>query len=76
MLHQILQNNPLPNHHVDMVEVGDVWDLEESIWTLKIEETMSITAQAPIIVQGIAPFEVEVAAPRPPFTVYRASSPI
>ena len=37
---------------------------------------MSTTAQAPIIVQGIAPFEVEVATPRPSFTVYRASSPI
>ena len=42
----------------------------------KTEEAMSTTAQAPLIVQGLAPFEVEVAAPRPPFTVYRASSPI
>ena len=37
---------------------------------------MSTTAQAPLIVQGIAPFEVEVVAPIPPFIVYRASSPI
>ncbi|XP_069150857.1 uncharacterized protein [Solanum lycopersicum] len=54
-------NNPLPNHQVNMVEA---------------EEAMSTTAQAPLIVQGLAPFEVEVAAPRSPFAVYKASSPI
>uniref|UniRef100_A0A3Q7HPC8 Uncharacterized protein n=1 Tax=Solanum lycopersicum TaxID=4081 RepID=A0A3Q7HPC8_SOLLC len=59
-----------------MVEAGDVWDWEESIWAVETEESMSTTAQAPLIVQGLAPFEVEVAAPRPPFTVYRAASPI
>ncbi|XP_069147092.1 uncharacterized protein [Solanum lycopersicum] len=59
-----------------MVEDGDVWDWEESIWAVEIEETMSTTAQAPLIVQGLAPFEVEVAAPKPAFTVYKASSPI
>ena len=69
-------NNPFPNHQVNMVEDGDVWDWEESIWAVEIEESMSTTAQAPLIVQGLAPFEVEVAAPRPPFTIYRASSPI
>lgn len=37
---------------------------------------MSITSQEPIIVQGLAPFEVEFSAPRPLFTVYRVSSPI
>ena len=69
-------NNPLPNHQVNMVEAGDVWDWEESIWAVETEEAMSTTAQAPLIVQGLAPFEVEVVAPRPPFTVYKASSPI
>ena len=56
-------NNLLPNHQVNMLEAGDVWDWEESIWTLETEETMSTTAQAPLIVQGLAPFEVEVAHP-------------
>ena len=69
-------NNPLPNHQVNMVEAGDVWDWEKSIWAVETEEAMSTTSQAPLILQGLAPFEVEVAAPRPPFTVYRASFPI
>ncbi|XP_069148037.1 uncharacterized protein [Solanum lycopersicum] len=69
-------NNPLPNHQFNMVEAGDVWDWEESIWAVEKEEAMSTTAQAPLIVHGLAPFEVEVAAPRPPFAVYKASSPI
>ena len=59
-----------------MVEVGDVWDWEESIWTLETEEAMSTTTQAPILVQELAPFEVQVAAPRPQLTVYKTSSPI
>lgn len=59
-----------------MVEVGDIWDWEESIWTLEKEEAMFTTAQASMIVQPLAPFELEIAAPIPPFTVYRASSPI
>uniref|UniRef100_A0A3Q7JXA6 G-patch domain-containing protein n=1 Tax=Solanum lycopersicum TaxID=4081 RepID=A0A3Q7JXA6_SOLLC len=59
-----------------MVEAGDVWDWEESIWTLETEEAMSTTTQAPILVQELAPFEVQVAAPRPQLTVYKTSSPI
>ena len=59
-------NNPLPNHQVNMVEASDVWDWEESIWAIETEETMSTTAQAPLTVQGLAPLEVELAAPTPP----------
>ncbi|XP_069145964.1 uncharacterized protein [Solanum lycopersicum] len=69
-------NNPLPNHQVNMVEAGGVWDWVESIWAVETEEAMPTTAQAPLIVQGLTPFEVEVAAPRPPFAVYKASAPI
>ncbi|XP_049385795.1 uncharacterized protein LOC125849877 [Solanum stenotomum] len=69
-------NNPLPNHQVNMVEVEDTSDWEKSIWVLEPEETMTTTAQTPMVVQRRAPFEVEVAMPKPPFTVYRALSPI
>ena len=69
-------NNPLPNHQVNMVEASDVWDWEESISTLKNRRSHVYHRPSTIIVQGLTSFEVEVAAPRPPFTVYRASSPI
>ena len=71
--------DPTPNvanNPHDMVEVGEVWDWQESIWTLEIEEAMNTTAQAQMIVQGLAPFEVEVSTYRPAFTIYRVSSPI
>ncbi|KAK4729867.1 hypothetical protein R3W88_022855 [Solanum pinnatisectum] len=37
---------------------------------------MTVTTQAPIIVQRHIPFEVEVAIPKPPFTICRAPPPI
>lgn len=69
-------NNPLPNHQVNMVEVEDTSDWEKSIWVLEPEKAMTGTAQTPMVVQRHAPFEVEVAMPKPPFTVYRAPSPV
>lgn len=60
---QNVANNPFPNHQANMVEVGDIQDWEESIWILDTKETMIAIAQAPMVVQGRPPFEVEVARP-------------
>ncbi|KAK4736956.1 hypothetical protein R3W88_000653 [Solanum pinnatisectum] len=69
-------NNPLPNHQVNMVEVDDSLDWEQSIWAREPEEAITVPAKMPIIVQRCAPFEVEVARPKPPFTVCRAPPPV
>ncbi|KAK4723775.1 hypothetical protein R3W88_026554 [Solanum pinnatisectum] len=69
-------NNPLPNHQVNMVEVDDTSDWEQSIWARDPEETITVPAKTPIIVQRRAPFEVEVARPKTPFTVCRAPHPV
>ncbi|XP_049347507.1 uncharacterized protein LOC125812061 [Solanum verrucosum] len=69
-------NNPLPNHQVNMIEADDTSDWEKSIWVLEPEEAMIATAQTPMVVQRRALFEVEIAMPKTPFTVYRASSPV
>ncbi|KAH0636513.1 hypothetical protein KY289_036428 [Solanum tuberosum] len=47
-----------------------------SIWFLDPEEAMIATSQTSIVVQRCASFDVEVAIPRPPFTVLRAPPPI
>ncbi|XP_049406209.1 uncharacterized protein LOC125869828 [Solanum stenotomum] len=68
-------NNPLPNHQVNMVEVDDTLDWEKFIWVLEPEESMIVIARTPIVVQRRSPFEVEVAMPKPPFSVLRAPPP-
>ncbi|KAK4737223.1 hypothetical protein R3W88_000920 [Solanum pinnatisectum] len=69
-------NNPLPNHQVNMVEVDDTSDWEQSIWARDPEETITVAVQTPFVVQRCSPFEVEVARPKPPFTVCRAPPPV
>ncbi|KAK4721842.1 hypothetical protein R3W88_012075 [Solanum pinnatisectum] len=69
-------NNPLPNHQVNMIEVDDPSDWEQSIWAREPEEAITVPAKTPIIVQRRAQFEVEVARPKPPFTVCRAPPPV
>ncbi|KAH0756965.1 hypothetical protein KY290_020458 [Solanum tuberosum] len=59
-----------------MVEVGDMVDLEGSIWLIEPEEIITAASQKPVVVQRRVPFKVEVATPRPPFTVLRAPPPI
>ncbi|KAH0633514.1 hypothetical protein KY284_036300 [Solanum tuberosum] len=56
-------DNSLPNH-------------QGSIWFLDPKEAMIATSQTSIVVQRCAPFDVEVAIPRPPFTVLRSPPPI
>ncbi|XP_070034750.1 uncharacterized protein [Nicotiana tomentosiformis] len=75
-----VHNNPLPNHRgdgINMIETNEQRDQEGSVGFIRDGDTAvsSPIVPMPVVVQDKAPFEVEVAIPRLPFTMMVASSP-
>ncbi|KAM3248463.1 hypothetical protein P3L10_010232 [Capsicum annuum] len=60
-------NNPLPTHEVNMIDAENNIDLEHSIWVIEKGDS------TPISVRKQAPFDVQVAMPKAPSTVVRAT---